>query len=246
MFLTVLSAIFIGISLGLLGSGGAILTVPILIFGFQLDEKIAIASALAIVAVISLFSSISNYKHKLIDWASLNRFMIPSLIGSYLGALLGSYASNAIQLIFFAIVMLIAGIKMLNPVKTQLKHVSNITIITTGLLLGLITGFVGVGGGFLIVPALIILLNLPFNKAVATSLVLIFINSSIAFSQYFYLFSINSIQLNWEIIGAFSSFGIIGSSLGQVLSNKLSTEIILKVFAWILIILSLFTFYQGI
>lgn len=246
MLLILFSATFIGISLGLLGSGGAVLTVPILIFGFQLDEKVAIASALAIVALISLFSSINNYKQQLIDWKSLNRFIMPSLIGSYIGAVLGAYVSNNVQLIVFSLVMLIAGIKMLKPVKTESKPVSNLIIVTVGLLIGIITGFVGVGGGFLIVPAFIILLNLPLKNAVATSLVLIFANSSIAFCQYFYVFSVNSIQLNWILISTFSGFGILGSYLGQILSNKLNTNIILKIFAWVLVILSLFTFYQGI
>ncbi|MCU4674576.1 sulfite exporter TauE/SafE family protein [Catenovulum sp. 2E275] len=247
MFVIIISAVMIGLSLGLLGSGGAILTVPALIYGVGMNEKSAIASALFIVASISLFSSVNNIITQKIAWKNISGFAIPGLFASYLGALAGSYIAGYIQLFIFAMVILFAAFHTLKLNNHAIQKQSSLPkIIMTGFLVGFLTGLVGVGGGFLIVPALIILLNLPLRQAVASSLIIISLNSLVAFGRYAITFNRDAIEFNWLVIIIFILLGTCGSYLGQFFANKLNPKWLQQGFAYLLICLSIFTFYQSI
>ena len=153
-------AIAIGISLGLLGSGGSIITVPVLVYLIGQDEKVAIAGSLFVVGNIALAGSLQYIRAKLIDWRNVVVFGVPGMSGTYLGAVIAAYVPGIIQLALFALVILLASYMMLRPVElTDAPHEPREAwkIAGDGLLVGVITGLVGVGGGFLIVPALVLL-----------------------------------------------------------------------------------------
>lgn len=176
MILTWPGALAIGLSLGLLGSGGSILTVPVLIYLLGQPEKVAIAGSLAIVGTIAAFGSLPHIQAGRVNWCSVLLFGVPGMAGTYLGAWLALFVSGAFQLALFAVVMLVASVLMLRPLdyanaSSAPRAVWKIGI--DGLLVGVIAGLVGVGGGFLIVPALVLLGGLSVHAAVATSLVII-------------------------------------------------------------------------
>jgi uncharacterized membrane protein YfcA len=169
-------AIAIGVSLGLLGSGGSILTVPVLVYLIGQDEKVAIAGSLFIVGSIALAGSLQFLRAGFIDWRSVAIFGIPGMAGTWFGALLSAYIPGITQLALFAVVMLLASWLMLRPIKLDTgdgRPRALWKIAGDGLVVGVITGLVGVGGGFLIVPALVLLGGLSMHRAVATSLVII-------------------------------------------------------------------------
>jgi len=180
-------AIAIGVSLGLLGSGGSIITVPVLVYLLGQDEKVAIAGSLFVVGSIALAGSLQYVRAGLIDWRNVLVFGAPGMAGTYLGALIAAYVSGVLQLGLFALVMLLASYMMLRPVKlADTDHTPRETwkIALDGLAVGVITGLVGVGGGFLIVPALVLLGGVAIHRAVATSLVIIALKSYSGFYKY--------------------------------------------------------------
>jgi len=153
-------AIAIGVSLGLLGSGGSIITVPVLVYLLGQDEKIAIAGSLFVVGNIALAGSLQYVRAGLIDWRNVFVFGVPGMMGTYLGAMIAAFVPGIVQLSVFALVMLLASYMMLRPVilaNEVHEPRESWKIASDGLFVGVITGLVGVGGGFLIVPALVLL-----------------------------------------------------------------------------------------
>ncbi len=152
MILAWIGALLIGVSLGLLGSGGSILTVPVLIYLVGQDPKVAIAGSLMIVGIISVFSALPYARQGLVKWRTVVVFGLPGMLGAYLGAYGAHYVSDAVQMLIFSALLLIAAYLMFRPVKleddtpTQERAVYKIAI--DGLLVGGVTGLVGVGGGF--------------------------------------------------------------------------------------------------
>ena len=147
----ILGAVLIGLSLGLLGSGGSIITVPLLIYVADEPAKLAIAESLFIVGCISAFGSISYIKRGLVSWKFILLFGLPSMFGTYFGAWTSQFVSGEFQLLTFSIVMLIASRSMFTPVTSTSSEVAasrNLFVISAGILVGGIAGFVGVGGGF--------------------------------------------------------------------------------------------------
>lgn len=240
-----LGAAFIGLSLGLLGSGGSILTVPVLIYLVGEPDKLAIAESLAIVGGISLFGAIPYAIKKQIDWRSVIMFGLPGVIGTYLGAALSRFIPGVVQLILFAVVMLLAAYMMFKPQK-QAKATSEeikrspIKIGLEGLLVGLLTGLVGVGGGFLIIPALVILGGLSMSVAVGTSLLIITAKSFAGFYKYWHVLSEQGMNINWNLILIFTIIGMIGSFIGSKLNSKVSNQSLRKGFAVFLVIMGIY------
>lgn len=180
MTLVLIGALVIGLTLGMLGSGGSAITVPVLIYLVGHGAKESIAESMAIVGLISIAAAIPYAKAKLIDWRSVWFFGIPGMLGTLVGAWLGGLSTDALQLIVFGIVLLVAAYSMLRPARPESSPERADTTTSTspiwkigieGMIVGVITGFVGVGGGFLIVPALVLLANLPMRLAIGTSLV---------------------------------------------------------------------------
>lgn len=241
-FIVLICAILIGLSLGLFGSGGAILTLPMLIYVIGYEEKLAVITSLLIVAAISFIASIPNWKSRLINPKLLSVFVLPGLIGSYLGAYLGSQSEPLLQLLLLAIVIILAASKMLyfQPLENQLVKIHITKLALVGLIVGVITGFVGVGGGFLIVPALLIFGRLDFKRATATSLTLITIQSSVALYSYSQHASAIFVRVDWLFVVTFVFAGVLGTYLSAWLKPKLNQALLSKMFAYFLLLMASF------
>lgn len=244
MFWAFLGALAIGISLGLLGSGGSILTVPVLVYIVGEAEKVAIAESLGIVAAISLFGAIPYAWRKEVDWKSVLFFGIPGMIGTYGGATLSQYLRGNTQLIIFAVVMILAAFLMIrNPIKQERKSepsTPNWLLIIEGLVVGVITGLVGVGGGFLIIPVLVLFVGLEMRIAVGTSLFIIAAKSMLGFYKYLDVLKQEKLNINWELLIAFTIIGIIGSFVGGRLSQKVPQKALKRGFGVFLIVMGAF------
>ncbi|WJG10798.1 sulfite exporter TauE/SafE family protein [Aliiglaciecola sp. LCG003] len=238
--LTIIGAIFIGLSLGLLGSGGSIITVPLLIYVVGEPTKLAIAESLLIVGCISSFSSIGYIRRKLIDWPLVVLFGLPSMLGTYVGAWSSQFVLGIIQLISFAAVMLIASRFMLKPMVGHdplSVQPPRTTLSIIGFGVGALAGFVGVGGGFLIVPALHLLGKIPLHRAVGTSLVIIVMQSISGFIKYQGVLASNDIFINWSLVGVMILIGIAGAMAGVRLMDRLPQLTLKRIFAYLLIVL---------
>ena len=240
---TVLGAIAIGLSLGLLGSGGSVLTVPVLIYLLGQDEKTAIAGSLFIVGSIALAGGLQFLRAGFIQWRSVVLFGVPGMIGTWCGALLATWVPGVVQLSLFALVMLVASVLMLRPI--DLAHADREAraawkIAGDGLVVGVMTGLVGVGGGFLIVPALVILGGLSMHHAVATSLIIIALKSYSGFWKYLDVLEAHGLALDWRALATVSALGIVGSIAGSQFARRLPQEKLKTWFGWFLVAMALF------
>lgn len=242
-------AVAIGLSLGLLGSGGSILTVPVLIYLLGQDEKVAIAGSLFVVGTIAFAGSFQYLRARLIDWRNVIMFGIPGMIGTYGGAWIAAYIPGLIQLILFAFVMLLAAIFMLRPIKLEQTNIAPRTIwkiSLDGFLVGILTGLVGVGGGFLIVPALVLLGGLSMHKAVATSLVIIGLKSYSGFYKYIEVLAEQGLELDWKTLWIVTGLGIAGSLLGGQLATRLPQASLKTGFGWFLVVMGIYILVRSV
>ena len=248
MVLVLPGALLVGLSLGLLGSGGSILTVPILVYLVGQDEKVAIASSLAIVALISIAGSMQFIQERLVQWRTVITFGIPGIVGTYAGAALSAYAPDGLQMLTFAVVMLGASWFMLKPGSSEVcRRKTNIYEVgAEGFVVGIVTGFVGVGGGFLIVPALVLLGGLAMQQAVATSLVIIALKSIAGFTKYLEVIEAANLSIDWGVIGFFAVAGILGSLVGSHFACKISQEKLKTGFGAFLVVVALFVLSQSV
>jgi uncharacterized protein len=237
-------AVAIGVSLGLLGSGGSILTVPVLVYLVGQDEKVAIAGSLFVVGTIALAGSLQFLRAKLVDWHNVLVFGLPGMAGTYLGAALAAYLSGIMQLTLFAGVMLLASWFMLRPINLGPpgEHQPRATwkIAGDGLGVGVLTGLVGVGGGFLIVPALVLLGGMAMHRAVATSLVIIALKSYSGFYKYMDVLKDQNLELDWNTLMIVTGLGIAGSLAGGKLANRLPQDTLKKSFGIFLIVMGIY------
>ncbi len=249
LMLAIPGALTIGFTLGLLGSGGSILTVPVLVYMLGQDEKVAIASSLAIVGLISLFGSIPYIKQKVTDWRMVALFGLPGVAGTYAGAWASVLVSGVVQLTVFAAVMLAAAYFMIKPAKTSDSDSPSlitrpVVIVAEGLGVGALTGFVGVGGGFLIVPALVLLGGITMHRAIATSLVIIAMKSLAGFVKYVDVLS--AAEIDFTVIGLFSVVGFFGCVMGGYVAPRIPQDKLKKTFGILLIVMGTFIFYRTI
>ena len=251
MILAWIGALVIGITLGLLGSGGSILTVPVLTYLVGQETKLAIAGSLMIVGIISLFSVIPYARQKLVKWRTVVIFGVPGMVGAVLGAWLAHFVSDALQMLVFAVLLVIAAYLMFKPVKLKDENEEHAEraihkIALDGLLVGAVTGLVGVGGGFLIIPALVLLGGLSMRLAVGTSLVIIAIKSFAGFVGYLSVLEALNLTIDWHIIGIFSIIGVIGGWLGHKISSRVNQEHLKKGFAVFLLLMGAFILYKNL
>lgn len=247
--LALLGAIVIGLSLGLFGSGGSILTVPVLLYLLHMPPQLAIASSLLIVAGISLFGSVRNGLQQLISWRHVMWFGIPGMAGTYGGAWLGTLVDARWQLLVFALLMLVAAVMMWRSNISELgngKAFKPVKIVIDGLIVGAITGFVGVGGGFLIVPALVLLGGLTMPVGVATSLVIIAMKSFVGFGKYYWVMAAQGALFDWHTIGLMIVAGIAGSYVGAAVGKRLPKQQLQRAFAVFLVIMAVVVIYQSV
>ena len=242
MLLAFLGALVIGVSLGLMGSGGSILTVPILVYVLGQDEKTAIAGSLLVVGSISAVGGMQYVGRRMVDWRSVLWFGVPGMMGTYGGAALAKFVSGTVQLVVFDAVMLAAAFFMLRPARPSdgaKKGQAAWKIVLDGLIVGVLTGFVGVGGGFLIVPALVLLGGLSMQLAVGTSLLIIALKSFSGFYKYLDVLEEFDLQLDWSVLGTFVAVGIVGSVFGNHVSRRLNHDVLRRIFAGLLLVVGL-------
>jgi uncharacterized membrane protein YfcA len=250
LILSWIGALLVGLSLGLLGSGGSILTVPVLIYLAGEHEKVAIAESLGIVGSISLAGFIPYALKKQVHWRSVILFGLPGMAGTYGGAVIAEFVSANFQLILFALVMLVAAVLMFrdNKGKTDLNDSAQHEwwkIVLEGLAVGVLTGLVGVGGGFLIVPALVILGGLSMDVAVGTSLIIIALKSFSGFFKYMEVLENLNLAINWELVFIFSLIGAVGSLVGKTIGGKISNQKLKKGFALFLVVMGAYILYMN-
>ncbi len=235
-------AIFIGLSLGLLGGGGSILTVPILVYSFQIDPKTSIALSLAIVGVTSLIGTLTHFKAGNVNLKTVAVFAPLAMVGTFTGAKLSVFFSGEAQLILFAVIMLLASVFMFkDPKYSKGEEKANPLFLgLQGFIVGIITGIIGIGGGFLIVPALVILAQVPMKQAVGTSLFVIFLNSISGFIGYLGL-----VAIDWIFLGKFVLAAGVGIILGTYLVKFIPPAKLKKIFAIFLIFMGIFILYKN-
>ncbi|WP_127470005.1 sulfite exporter TauE/SafE family protein [Thiomicrorhabdus aquaedulcis] len=251
MILAWMGALVIGITLGLLGSGGSILTVPVLTYLVGQEIKVAIAGSLMIVGIISLFSVIPYARQGLVKWRTVVVFGVPGMVGAMAGAWGAHFVSDAAQMLVFASLLIIASYLMFKPVALpegaavpKERAVANIAL--DGLVVGAVTGLVGVGGGFLIIPALVLLGGLSMRLAVGTSLMIIAIKSFAGFVGYIPVLEALNLQVDWHIIGIFSVIGIVGGWLGHKISSRINQNTLKQGFAVFLVLMGAFILYEHV
>ncbi len=247
--LALFGALVIGLSLGVFGSGGSILTVPVLLYLLHMPPQLAIASSLLIVAGISLFGSVRNGLQRLISWRHVVWFGLPGMLGTYGGAWLGTLVDARWQLLLFSLLMLLAAVMMWRSGSAghgRATVFKPAKIVIDGLLVGAITGFVGVGGGFLIVPALVLLGGLTMPAAVATSLVIIAMKSVVGFGKYYWVMAAQGAVFDWQTIGLMIIAGIAGSYAGGALGQCLPKLQLQRGFAIFLLVMAVVVLYQSV
>lgn len=246
----IFGALAIGGSLGLLGSGGSILTVPVLLLVLDRPEKLAIAESLAIVGSISLMGAISHAVKSQIHWPTVVWFGLTGMLGAYLGAYGSSFVSSRCQIICFAVAMLAAAVTMFFSAPARIQGVtgspSSLTMMRNGFFVGGLTGFVGMGGGFLIVPALVLFGQLPMHLAVGTSLVIIALNAFTGFAEQFFHLRRADLHVSWHVIALMAPIGICGSFIGSAMSTRITAGQLRKIFGVFITLVSIYLLLLGV
>jgi len=242
MLLTLLGALAIGLSLGLLGSGGSILTVPVLHYLVGQPEKLAIGGSLLVVGLIAVAAAVPYAFSRQVDWRNVAWFGLPGMAGAWLGATLARWVPGPVQLALFSLVMLIAAWRMLRGgVMQRPDHETRrLAVVAGGIGVGALSGLVGVGGGFLIVPALVLLAGVPMASAVGTSLAVIALNSFTGFLKYLGVLQQQSLELDWRVLLTVAGVGVIGSFAGHRLGRRLPQATLRRLFGLFLLVMGLF------
>jgi len=234
-------ALLIGLSLGLLGGGGSILTVPVLHYVLDYGVKEAIPMSLVVVGITSGVGAALHARNRGVNWRAVFSFGPPAIVGAVFGAELGLRVEASVQLLVFAVVLLAAAISMLRPRAEPADSAdddpvaprSRLPFVTMiGALVGLLTGFVGVGGGFLYVPALVQLGGLNVRQAVGTSLVLILSSCVAAVLRYH-----GPLTLDWNATALFTAIALVGVATGTRLVRQVSQPALRKGFAVLLFVM---------
>lgn len=249
-----LGALLIGVVLGLIGGGGSILTVPVLVYLLSINPVTATAYSLFVVGASSLVGALNNLKKKLVDFRTATVFSIPAFIAVYatrkylvpaipehIFTLWGFEVTKDIGImLFFAVIMIVASVSMIRETskedlrETKVKY-NYPLIIIEGVVVGVLTGIVGAGGGFLIIPALVLLAKLPMKKAVATSLLIIAVKSLIGF-----IGDVQNLDIDWVFLMIFTGLSIIGIFLGGYLNKFIDGRKLKKGFGWFVLVMGIY------
>lgn len=235
-------AAVIGISLGLLGGGGSILAVPILVYVVGMQTKTAIAVSLLVVGTSSLIGALRHWRANNVHVRTAVVFGVISMAGSFAGGRAAAFLPDSFQLTLFAVVMLAASVSMFRSRGDDAAPaaVPRLALVVTAAVVGLLTGVVGVGGGFLIVPALVLFSGVSMKRAVGTSLLVIAMNSASGFLAY-----AGHVQIDWSYTILFTSIAIAGVFAGSALLPKVSQNVLKRSFAAFLVVLAGFILAQN-
>lgn len=260
VFSIILAGLATGLVLGLFGSGGSIIATPALIYLLNVAPKSAIAMSLGIVAVTATIAALDHWKRGNVDVSIAAVFGLFGVAGTYAGARLGVVTPVAIQLTVFALVMYAAAWRMLKPVRLAVSSaeisVSGSTaalpctglfspcmahIALHGIAVGVLTGFVGVGGGFLIVPALVLLSHIPMKTAVGTSLAIVAAKSYSGFAGY-----MGAVPIDWALMGGFTAVTVAASFAGTRLAHRFSHDTLRRAFAVFLLFVATYMLLKSV
>jgi uncharacterized protein len=245
-----LLAVVVGLSLGLMGGGGSILTVPIFVYVLGYDPKLAIAMSLPVVGITSLVGASSHWNAGNVNLRTAFAFGVIAMVGAFAGARLGVLVNGQVQLTLLATVMLVAAVMMFRSARRspsagaaseETRSMPPALLVPIALGVGLMTGFVGIGGGFLVVPALVLLARAPMKQAVGTSLLVIAMNSVSGFAGY-----IGRVQVPWLFMAGFTAFAVIGILVGTYFVRFVSQRALKQGFAVFLIVMGMFVIYKNI
>ena len=249
------AAAFIGLSLGLIGGGGSILTVPVLVYLFGIDAVTATAYSLFIVGATSLVGAWPKHKEGLVDLKTALAFGAPSIVAVYLTRAwlvpfipdpvlaVGEFELSKRLLLMglFALLMVFASLSMIRDKKPVAQASGGEQgfrwglILLEGAVVGVLTGLVGAGGGFLIIPALVLFTGLPMKKAVGTSLLIIAAKSLIGFTG-----DLGQLQPNWTLLGLVTAIAIAGILVGNVLARRIDGAKLKKGFGWFVLVMGIY------
>ncbi len=237
-------ALLVGVSLGLLGGGGSILTVPLLVYVAGMDAKEAIATSLFVVGVTSAVGLINHARGGRVRWRTGVLFGAAGMAGAYTGGLIGGHIPDVVLLIAFAVMMIVTAAAMLRGRKNvdpdrAHKQLPVGRVLLDGAAVGLATGLVGAGGGFLVVPALALLGGLPMPVAIGTSLLVIAMKSAAGFAGY-----LSSVQIDWTLTLAVTGFAVVGSLAGARLAGRVPAHVLSRLFAWFVLAMGTFVLVQ--
>ncbi len=241
---TLAAAILIGVTLGLLGGGGSILTVPILVYIARVPAKEAIAMSLFVVGVTAAFAVIPHARAGRVRWRTGVIFGLAGMTGAYAGGRIAEYIPGQWLLVGFAIMMVATAVAMLRGRRSRtdrpVPHELPIAhVLADGVVVGLVTGLVGAGGGFLVVPALALLGGLPMATAVGTSLLVIAMKSTAGLAGY-----LHSVHIHWGLALAVTAAAVAGSVLGGRLAGRISHDTLRRAFGWFVIAMAAFVLLQ--
>lgn len=252
IFLGYLGALIIGVILGLIGGGGSILTVPLFVYLLGIEPVTATAYSLFVVGSVSLVGAGKNVQNGLVDFKTAFIFAIPAVISvftirKFIVPLIPevifsvedfTLTKNIAMMVFFAVLMVTASFSMIRKDNKSLDkneegtRNKKLKLSILGLLTGSITGVVGAGGGFIIIPILVLMAGLPMKKAVGTSLFIIAINSLLGF-----LGDVGEILIDWKFLLSFSAIAIIGIFMGIYLNQLIDGKKLKKSFGWFVLIM---------
>jgi uncharacterized protein len=249
------ASVIMGLSLGLIGGGGSILTVPILVYLFGVDPVASTAYSLFVVGLTSLVGSVSHFKKGNVDLKTAFIFGLPAIISVYsvrkflvpaipdtimtIGSV--TVTKSLFVMVLFATLMLLASISMIRKPKKKEEeqsdtHYNYLIILAEGLLVGGITGLVGAGGGFLIIPALVLMAGLPMKKAVGTSLLIIAMKSLIGFTGDLS----GALIIDYRFMLIFSAFAIVGIFAGSYLTKFIPNGKLKPVFGYFVLVMGFY------
>jgi uncharacterized membrane protein YfcA len=255
---TYIASLGIGLSLGLIGAGGSILTIPVFVYILKKDPVSSSVYSMFVVGISSMAGSVQSIFNKLVDFKAVLTFGIPSVIGVFIARKtifpvipdelfsIGSFVLSKDMLLMLCLssLMFLAARRMLKPAlkNKRVDHEDKqvpISFVLRGLFVGIITGLLGIGGGFLIVPALYLLLNLPVKKAIGTALLIITINSLFGF-----LNSYGSTEIEWHLLMKFSMGAVLGIIIGTRLAQRIPGDYLKKTFGWVILSMSFYIIYR--
>lgn len=243
LWLVLLLAVAVGLTLGLLGGGGSILAVPLLVYVAGLGSKEAIATSLLVVGVTSLAALVPHARAHRVRWRTGLVFGAAAMAGAYVGGRLAAFVPGTVLLVAFSLMMLATAVAMIRgrravaaPAEGRMRVG---LVLLEGGVVGLVTGMVGAGGGFLVVPALVLLGGLPMSAAVGTSLLVIAMKSFAGLAGY-----LASVQVDWGLALAVTGAAVLGSLVGGTLTGRIPADVLRRVFGWFVVVMGVFVLAQ--
>ncbi len=248
-----LLAVLVGVALGLLGGGGSILTVPLLVYVAGLEAKEAIATSLLVVGVTSLAALVPHARAGRVRWRTGAMFGVAAMVGAYAGGRVAAFLPGTVLLLAFALMMVATAIAMIRGRSRSAADAEQGSqggggprdlpvklVLLEGVVVGLVTGLVGAGGGFLVVPALVLLGGLPMPVAVGTSLLVIAMKSFAGLAGY-----LSSVSIDWGLALAVTGMAVVGSVIGAVLSGRVPQDRLRQGFGWFVLVMGVVVLGQS-